>query len=145
MKRHSWMALVPFEVTDQDALRLAGLKPMQGADLPITQLAGDEAPAPDDERPFLGLHNVRQDLAAVVCWECEVALTDAQLIDQDCPGEPAGKLAYVDARGVRTAEDAARPDATRDGNIRPGSLGTVGRNDPCPCGSGQKFKRCHGG
>ena len=22
--------------------------------------------------------------------------------------------------------------------------GKVGRNDPCPCGSGQKFKRCHG-
>ncbi|HET6174298.1 MAG TPA: SEC-C domain-containing protein [Gaiellales bacterium] len=22
--------------------------------------------------------------------------------------------------------------------------GDVGRNDPCPCGSGQKFKRCHG-
>lgn len=21
----------------------------------------------------------------------------------------------------------------------------VGRNDPCPCGSGDKFKRCHGG
>ena len=20
----------------------------------------------------------------------------------------------------------------------------VGRNDPCPCGSGLKFKRCHG-
>jgi uncharacterized protein len=19
-----------------------------------------------------------------------------------------------------------------------------GRNDPCPCGSGQKYKRCHG-
>ncbi len=23
------------------------------------------------------------------------------------------------------------------------ATGTVGRNDPCPCGSGQKFKRCH--
>jgi uncharacterized protein len=23
-------------------------------------------------------------------------------------------------------------------------LGPVGRNDPCPCGSGLKFKRCHG-
>jgi uncharacterized protein len=23
--------------------------------------------------------------------------------------------------------------------------GKVGRNDPCPCGSGKKFKRCHGG
>jgi len=22
--------------------------------------------------------------------------------------------------------------------------GKIGRNDPCPCGSGQKFKRCHG-
>jgi uncharacterized protein YecA (UPF0149 family) len=23
------------------------------------------------------------------------------------------------------------------------SLGRVGRNDPCPCGSGKKFKKCH--
>ena len=23
-------------------------------------------------------------------------------------------------------------------------LGEVGRNDPCPCGSGRKLKRCHG-
>ncbi|MBI3631592.1 MAG: SEC-C domain-containing protein, partial [Candidatus Staskawiczbacteria bacterium] len=22
--------------------------------------------------------------------------------------------------------------------------GEVGRNDPCPCGSGKKFKKCHG-
>jgi hypothetical protein len=21
---------------------------------------------------------------------------------------------------------------------------TIGRNDPCPCGSGKKFKKCHG-
>jgi len=27
----------------------------------------------------------------------------------------------------------------------PGKAGTtVGRNDPCPCGSGRKYKRCHG-
>ncbi|MFW5426476.1 MAG: SEC-C metal-binding domain-containing protein, partial [Methylophagaceae bacterium] len=26
---------------------------------------------------------------------------------------------------------------TRDGK-------KVGRNDPCPCGSGKKFKQCHG-
>ncbi len=23
-------------------------------------------------------------------------------------------------------------------------LREVGRNDPCPCGSGSKFKKCHG-
>jgi hypothetical protein len=26
----------------------------------------------------------------------------------------------------------------------PAELGNVGRNDPCPCGSGRKYKRCHG-
>ena len=40
-------------ITDQDALRMAGLKPFEGADLPTAQIAGDEVPAPDDARPFL--------------------------------------------------------------------------------------------
>ncbi|WP_027351079.1 SEC-C metal-binding domain-containing protein [Halotalea alkalilenta] len=25
------------------------------------------------------------------------------------------------------------------------ALKDIGRNDPCPCGSGKKFKKCHGG
>jgi preprotein translocase subunit SecA len=33
---------------------------------------------------------------------------------------------------------AARPESfVRD-------LPKVGRNDPCPCGSGKKYKQCHG-
>jgi Family of unknown function (DUF5677)/SEC-C motif len=28
--------------------------------------------------------------------------------------------------------------------LAPEDLRDVGRNDPCPCGSGRKFKRCHG-
>lgn len=27
---------------------------------------------------------------------------------------------------------------------RPEALEKLGRNDPCPCGSGKKYKRCHG-
>lgn len=27
---------------------------------------------------------------------------------------------------------------------RPETLEKLGRNDPCPCGSGKKYKRCHG-
>ena len=23
-------------------------------------------------------------------------------------------------------------------------MGKIGRNDPCPCGSGRKYKKCHG-
>ena len=30
------------------------------------------------------------------------------------------------------------------GVIKPASRSRVGRNDPCPCGSGKKFKQCHG-
>ncbi|WP_114392396.1 YchJ family protein [Oleisolibacter albus] len=27
---------------------------------------------------------------------------------------------------------------------RPRSVQKIGRNDPCPCGSGKKYKKCHG-
>ena len=27
---------------------------------------------------------------------------------------------------------------------KPDTWGKVGRNDPCPCGSGKKYKHCHG-
>jgi preprotein translocase subunit SecA len=39
------------------------------------------------------------------------------------------------AAGVEHHSEAAGADA---------SFARVGRNDPCPCGSGRKFKRCHG-
>lgn len=34
------------------------------------------------------------------------------------------------------------PDVVRREHIR--NTGKVGRNDPCPCGSGKKYKHCHG-
>jgi len=37
----------------------------------------------------------------------------------------------------------AQPPAERDAND-PATWGRVGRNEPCPCGSGKKFKQCHG-
>ena len=35
-------------------------------------------------------------------------------------------------------------DAARDRPGRSASWGKVPRNAPCPCGSGRKFKQCHG-
>jgi preprotein translocase subunit SecA len=32
----------------------------------------------------------------------------------------------------------------RHARRRPGGVPKVGRNDPCPCGSGKKYKQCHG-
>ena len=40
------------------------------------------------------------------------------------------------------AIDGRRPGERIGPVVREGAK--VGRNDPCPCGSGQKFKKCHG-
>jgi preprotein translocase subunit SecA len=39
-----------------------------------------------------------------------------------------------------TEEDAAKLQSFLEGQ----SVPRVGRNDPCPCGSGKKYKQCHG-
>lgn len=38
----------------------------------------------------------------------------------------------------------ARSEGTYVGTPHTNPYRDVGRNDPCPCGSGEKFKRCHG-
>jgi uncharacterized protein YecA (UPF0149 family) len=49
---------------------------------------------------------------------------------------------------IRAARDLGEPGAALPADMP--SLNTVlgggkvGRNEPCPCGSGKKFKRCHG-
>jgi len=50
--------------------------------------------------------------------------------------EPGGGTATVTAAVTGTATGAAAVSAA--------AMAKVGRNDPCPCGSGKKFKHCHG-
>ena len=46
-------------------------------------------------------------------------------------------------RGAREAPgDAAATDGVRQGFTPSGAR--IGRNEPCWCGSGQKYKKCHG-
>jgi uncharacterized protein YecA (UPF0149 family) len=51
-----------------------------------------------------------------------------------------------DLERIRSARDVegvgAAPAGMPELNVLGG--GKTGRNDPCPCGSGKKFKRCHG-
>ncbi|HVQ79421.1 MAG: preprotein translocase subunit SecA [Pseudolabrys sp.] len=74
------------------------------------------------------------------------------------PAEEASKLPYMEAHKVdpTTGEDemapALAPMLVGNGNEAqaerkpsdPSSWGKVGRNEVCPCGSGKKFKHCHG-
>jgi preprotein translocase subunit SecA len=49
----------------------------------------------------------------------------------------AGAMNEQQPEQPEQAEDSEQRPFTRDGR-------KVGRNEPCPCGSGKKFKHCHG-
>ena len=81
---------------------------------------------PEDEveqLPFMEAHKVDP-----LTGEDEMALASAPL----APAMAGGN-----------GHAAARASAERNPND-PTSWGKVGRNEPCPCGSGKKFKHCHG-
>ena len=125
---------------------------------PMAELAASEK-----QRKF-GLD--KKDTLPHCCRECEVLF----VCNGECPknrfitapdGEPglnylcAGyKMFFKHAdpkmkimanllRQGRLAEEVMRPQDP-DGAARGAGEAKVGRNDPCPCGSGKKFKHCHG-
>jgi len=55
--------------------------------------------------------------------------------------EPSGATA---PRPARAAMAMAGADANGVDPTDPSTWGKVGRNQPCPCGSGRKYKHCHG-
>jgi preprotein translocase subunit SecA len=58
-------------------------------------------------------------------------------------GEDEMALAMAGAETLARAGITPSPAARRNPND-PSSWGKVGRNEPCPCGSGKKYKHCHG-
>ncbi|HJV83572.1 preprotein translocase subunit SecA [Noviherbaspirillum sp.] len=54
---------------------------------------------------------------------------------------------HADFNPNAAPEELLAPTATADGDRQQpmvNALPKVGRNDPCPCGSGKKYKQCHG-
>src|SRR5690349_2224894 len=87
-------------------------------------------------------------------------LMRVEVVQQPPADQPPEQLPYMEAHKVdpATGEDEMAPalapalvgagngnGAQADRNPKdPQSWGKVGRNEPCPCGSGKKFKHCHG-
>lgn len=78
---------------------------------------------------------------------------EAELIEQQRRNEAErAKLAFQHAQASGMAPDAAggaqapTPERAEASAMQPvtRSEPKVGRNDPCPCGSGKKYKQCHG-
>jgi preprotein translocase subunit SecA len=79
--------------------------------------------------------------------EARLPYMEAHKVDPTT-GEDEMALAEASAGAVLTA---AAVGAERNGGVAaarrpndPTSWGKVGRNEPCPCGSGRKYKHCHG-
>jgi len=58
-------------------------------------------------------------------------------------GEDELALAAAGAQTLARAGITPKPASERNPND-PSSWGKVGRNEECPCGSGKKYKHCHG-
>jgi preprotein translocase subunit SecA len=104
--------------TLQNYQRMMAASPVrvQTVHMDVNMLAGGTQPQQEDEAP------VKRPLSVDVP-ESAVAGFDAML------------------QALERAERAPAPHANMP---RSGDSRTVGRNDPCPCGSGKKYKKCCG-
>jgi preprotein translocase subunit SecA len=77
--------------------------------------------------------------------EEEIALMEAQ--ERAAAEAKARQMQFqhADAGGYGADEEAAAASAPGQGFQQAArAMPKVGRNDPCPCGSGKKYKHCHG-
>jgi len=70
---------------------------------------------------------------------------EAHHIDASTGADEFGFASAVDFGEPTLVPSGGEPAAAavRDPN-NPATWGRVGRNEACPCGSGKKFKHCHG-
>jgi len=107
--------------------------------------------------PNLGSRRVRPILYMVYArgWFCDEA-THFGVNSPDMPLEDYRRVPEQDRAALyRAYSQAVRVPAPQTQRMQrplgpalrrddPSSWGKVGRNDPCPCGSGRKYKQCHG-
>jgi preprotein translocase subunit SecA len=71
--------------------------------------------------------------------------TEAPVLDSGpAEGPPSGKVVTKPEPVVVGAGRAHALSSTGAGAASAADWSNVGRNDPCPCGSGKKYKKCHG-
>ena len=77
----------------------------------------------------------------------QIPVQDPEQVREAAPERPAPRQQYQETKKDLSDPNqrAAASRDTREQKREPiRAEKTVGRNDPCPCGSGKKFKNCHG-
>ena len=100
-------------------------------------------------RTLLRLQVARQEAPAEQSEEVEDPLAGKRVSysnpEQALEGDGAAGIASAprpQAQGAPAPQPTAKPQTYVKDKDDP--YANVGRNDPCPCGSGKKFKKCHG-
>ena len=87
------------------------------------------------------------DQTVSVLMRAQIPVREPEQVQQAAPERPAPRQQYQETK-TNLSDPNQRQAAARDTRevkrepVR--AQNTVGRNDPCPCGSGKKFKHCHG-
>lgn len=69
----------------------------------------------------------------------------AQSFAVHVPTEPTAENAHIYEDATRMAQPARAVNLSQPRGVAPRvKTKKPGRNDPCPCGSGAKYKKCHG-
>ena len=93
--------------------------------------------------PVWPVNPKHREVAGVKAHRDVASLPDAPDLGVICtpPATVPGLIADLGARGGRAAGPRGRPPMNPND---PSTWGKVSRNAPCPCGSGKKYKHCHG-
>ncbi|RUO80071.1 preprotein translocase subunit SecA [Idiomarina tyrosinivorans] len=84
------------------------------------------------------LENLKLDVVTILSKVKVRAEEDVDAVDQQRRQADSGP------REFRHEQSSATAEQNDDAAPQPRRVQKVGRNDPCPCGSGKKFKHCHG-
>ncbi|QYX57037.1 preprotein translocase subunit SecA [Roseovarius sp. SCSIO 43702] len=87
------------------------------------------------------LNSLRQDVTRQLALVRPMSDEEQKSIMEQMQAQQA---ALADAEDPDTAAPSASVKSNGFDESDPSTWGDPGRNDPCPCGSGKKFKHCHG-
>ena len=89
------------------------------------------------------LDRIKQDVVKIVLTVQVRTPEDVQAVEE-APPVTNVRYQHADYDAALAAEPADPPAAPAAAPPFVRAGGKVGRNDPCPCGSGKKYKQCHG-
>jgi preprotein translocase subunit SecA len=108
----------------------------------------------EGERMFTELGRAIRGEVVLHLFHAELAPADAEVLQQQQSQTTNGHVQYqhetaagaeaIAAAGAGEAVMMGMPSSAGVQTVVAGPHDKIGRNDPCWCGSGKKFKKCHG-